>query len=489
MDKKTVLAIDFGASSGRAMLCHFDGKKLELSQVHRFSNDPVTKNGTLYWNIDTLFSEVLTGIKKARAAGGFESIGIDTWGVDFGLIDENGKLMEPPVHYRDARTKGLSDEVCGLLGEEKLYSMTGTQRMDINTVFQLYSLKKFRPEFLKKAKSLLLMPDLFGYLLSGERHAEMSIASTTQMLDLDKKAWNTPLLETLGLPADILPEPVASGTRAGMLKEDICKKLGVPLVPIVAVASHDTASAVLSVPAKEDNFIFISCGTWSLFGTELANPVIDERSQKCNLTNELGFGGTVTFLKNIIGLWLIQETRRQFRREGKQYSFADMEKMARECRAFSCFIDPDAPKFVPTGDIPSRIRAFCEKTGQYVPKTDGEIIRCIYESLAMKYRFAYDQIKLCTGKSYDAIHLVGGGTKDGFLCGMTASATGIPVTAGPIEATATGNACSQLIALGAVPDMSAARRVIGNSFKATVYEPKDTDAWFKKYQEIKKLFH
>lgn len=488
MNKNTVLSIDFGASSGRAMLCKFDGEKLELEEVHRFLNEPVTRNGTLFWDIDKLYQEILTGIKKAWDAGGFESIGIDTWGVDFGLLDEYGTLIEAPVHYRDGRTSGLSDEVCDLISEQELYQITGTQRMDINTLFQLYSLKKYRPDVLRKAKCLLLMPDLFNYLLTGERHAELSIASTTQMLNLRSKTWNTPLLEKLGLPQNILPELISAGTRTGMLKEDICQKLGVTSVPIISVASHDTASAVMAVPAKEQDFIFISCGTWSLFGTELAAPVIEDYSQSCNLTNELGFGGTVTFLKNIIGLWLIQETRRQFHREGKEYSYAQMEQMARESRPFACFIDPDAHEFVPTGDIPLRIREFCKKTGQYVPQNDGEIIRCIYESLAMKYRYAYEQIKSCTGKSYRSIYLVGGGTKDGFLCGMTASATGISVMAGPIEATAMGNAASQLVALGLLSDMESARMVIRHSSEHSIYEPVDAELWSKQYDIIKRFF-
>lgn len=486
--KTTVLAFDFGASSGRAICCHFDGTKLELQEVHRFLNEPVTRNGTLYWDIDKLFQEVLTGIKKAQDAGGFDSIGVDTWGVDFGLLGENGEILEAPVHYRDGRTNGLSDEVCSMVGERKLYEMTGTQRMDINTIFQLYALRKYRPDFLAKAKSLLLMPDLFNYMLTGQRHAEQTIASSTQMLDLRSKRWNNPLLEKLDLPFDILPEPIAPGTVAGVLKEDICKKLGVPSVPVVAVASHDTASAVLAVPATEENFIFISCGTWSLFGTECAEPVINEHSKTCNLTNELGFGGSATFLKNIIGLWLIQETRRQFIREGREYTYAQMEELARKSRPFTCFIDPDAPAFVPMGDIPGRVREYCKKTGQAIPKTDGEIIRCIYESLAMKYRFAFEQIKSCTNETYKAIHLVGGGTKDSFLCQMTADAANVPVIAGPIEATAMGNATAQLVALGQLSNLEQARSVIRNSFEPLEYLPIEPEVWSKQYLKIQKLF-
>lgn len=493
----TVLVFDFGASSGRAMLCRFEDGRLTLTEIHRFLNTPITRDGTLYWDFDTLLYEVKTGIKKAGEAGGFSSIGVDTWGVDFGLLDASGALLEPPVHYRDGRTNGLSGEVATMLGEESqdtdshgdeaLYAQTGTQRMDINTLFQLYSLKKNRPDFLKKAKHLLLMPDLFNYFLTGEMRAELTISSTTQMLDLQKKQWNTPLLQKLGLPEDILLPPVAPGTRVGMLKNALCSELGVKPVPVIAVASHDTASAVIAAPAREKDFVFISCGTWSLFGTETRAPIIDKNAQACNLTNELGFDGTVTFLKNIIGLWLIQETRRQFAREGKDYTFAQMEQMAKVCRPFACFIDPDAPEFVPTGDIPGRIRAFCQKTGQCIPQSDGEIIRCIYESLAMKYRFAFDQIKACTSKEYGAIHLVGGGTKDGFLCQMTADATGTPVTAGPVEATALGNATAQLVSLGCIEGLNEARVIIRDSYTAKTFAPCEPALWAQHFETFKKL--
>jgi rhamnulokinase len=484
----TVLALDFGASSGRAIRCAFDGERLSLEEVHRFVNEPVIKDGTLYWNLNMLFGEVLTGIQKAQQAGGFQSIGVDTWGVDFGLVGKNGALLEAPVHYRDKRTSGLSDEVANLLGEWELYEMTGIQRMDINTLFQQYALQKQRPELLKKADCLLLMPNLFDYLLTGERHAELSIASTTQMLDIKNHAWNAALLARLGLSASLLPPLIQPGTQAGVLKPELCQKLGMLSVPVIAVASHDTASAVMAAPAEEKKFIFISCGTWSLVGAELTQPVITAQSQTCNLTNELGFGGKVTFLKNIIGLWLIQETRRQFQREGKQFTFAQMEQMARESRPFACFIDPDAPEFVPAGDISSRVRAFCEQTGQAVPQSDGEVIRCIYESLALKYRYAIEQIKACTGDDYEVIHLVGGGTKDILLCQMTADATNIPVTAGPVEATAMGNAAAQLMALGCMRDLSQVRAVIGNSCSPHYYRPMEPGKWASAYDKTKYIF-
>lgn len=486
MEKK-VLAFDYGASSGRAMLGSFDGTKINLSELHRFDNDPVSMGGTLYWDILRLFHEMKRGIAKAKEAGGFDSIGIDTWGVDFGLISRENTLIENPVHYRDKRTAGMIDEVCALLGAPELYAASGSQFMELNTIFQLYSLLKNRPHLLEKAESFLLTPDLLGWMLTGNRWAERSIASTTQLLEPYTKQWNWALIDKLGLPRRLFPELVDSGTVAGTLTPEVCEELEIQPVPVVAIASHDTASAVAATPAATGDFIFVSCGTWSLFGTELQAPVIGEQSQQCNLTNEVGYGGTTRFLKNIIGLWMIQETRRQFRREGKEYSYADMERMAKECAPLACFVDPDAPEFVPQGNIPRRMREFCEKTGQYVPQTDGEIVRCIYESLAMKYRYAYRQICSCTGKTYSHIHMMGGGTKDRFLCQLTADATGCEVMAGPIEATALGNVAVQLIALGQISGIAQAREVIKNSFTPAVFYPKQTDTYSEGYQAFEKI--
>lgn len=480
----TVLVFDLGASNGRAMLCRFDGMELELEEIFRFTNEPVMRDGTLYWDWDLLFRNILEGIKQARDKGGFASIGIDTWGVDFGLLDERGELLEAPVHYRDSRTDGLSDKVAAMLGEHELYQMSGSQRIDINTLYQLYSLHMKRPGFLKGAKCLLMIPDLINYFLTGERHAELTIASTTQMLEPYGRAWNLPLLEKLGLPHEILPGLVAPGTHAGVLKGEICAELGVESVPVIAVASHDTACAVMAVPESDSDFVFISSGTWSLLGTELKEPVIDDSSRECNLTNELGFDNTVTFLKNINGLWLIQETRRQFQRDGRRYSYADMEKMARQSRPFACFIDPDSREFMQAGDIPDRIRKFCRETGQYIPESDAEVVRCIYESLAMKYRCAFEQVKHCTKKGYKIIHMVGGGTRDSFLCQMTADAVNIPVLAGPVEAAALGNAAAQLIALGLLEDMGHARTVIRKTFSPKEYLPSNPELWSRHYGQF-----
>ncbi|WP_308752246.1 rhamnulokinase family protein [uncultured Anaerotruncus sp.] len=483
--KKRLLAFDFGASSGRAMLGEFDGERIALTEVHRFDNNPVTVRGTFYWDVLALFHEIKQGITKAKALGGFESIGIDTWGVDFGLLDRNGDLMQNPVHYRDARTAGMIEEVCKVIGRDELYRATGNQFMELNTIFQLYALAKKRPELLERASRALLMPDLFGYLLTGRQTAEYSIASTTQLMNPRTHQWDREIMRRLGIPEDLFPDIVKPGAPLGVLSQEIQEELGVGPVKVASVTGHDTACAVVAAPAAEEDFIYISCGTWSLFGTELREPVIGEKSLRYNITNEGGYGYTVRFLKNIIGLWMIQETRRQYRREGEQYSYNDLEKHALAAEPFRFFIDPDAPEFVAPGDIPRRIRAFCKRTGQGEPRTVGEIMRCIYESLALKYRCAFDQIRDCTGKDYHSIHMVGGGTKDNLLCRMAASSTGCRVVAGPIEATALGNIAVQLMAQGDISDVWEARRIISRSFEPAEYLPEDVPAWEAAYARFK----
>ncbi len=485
--EKRVLAFDFGASGGRAMLGIFDGNTIKTQEIHRFSNDPVRIGDTFYWDVYRLFYEIKQGISKAALSGGFDSIGIDTWGVDFGLIDADGNLMEAPIHYRDKRTVGMVDKAFELYNKDDFYMSTGIQFMELNTVFQLLSLKQNRSHILKNADKILLMPDLFNYFLSGNMKTEMSIASTTQMLNPYEKTWSEDVLKNLGIPSEILTDIVPSGTVIGKLRKDICDELNAPQADIIAVCGHDTQCAVFSAPVKKgEDFIFISCGTWSLFGTEMSAPLINEISASLNLTNETGFGNTTTFLKNIIGLWLIQESRRQFKREGNDYSFAELEVFAKDTKPFACFINPDAKEFTPEGDIPSRVKEFCRRTGQYVPQTVGEIMRCIYESLALKYRQAFDEIRECTKKEYTKIHLVGGGTKDGFLCQMTANACGCEVIAGPIEATAYGNIAIQLIRGGVISDIHKAREIIAKSDNVMSYLPNEYDLWDKAYNEYKK---
>ena len=484
---KKVLAFDFGASSGRAIIGSFDGEKITLKEVHRFTNDPVDLGGTLYWDVLRLFYEIKQGIVKAKIAGGFDSIGIDTWGVDFGLIDKNGRLLENPVHYRDKRTSGLVEESFKSVPRQKMYDITGIQFMELNTLFQLISLKKQRPEMLERADKMLFMPDLFAYFLTGKMCSEYSIASTSQLIDINTRTWSKELLDAFGIKESLFAPLTEPGTQLGNLSKEICEECGVESVPVISVCGHDTQSAITAVPCESGDFAFLSSGTWSLFGTELQKPIVNETSLKINITNEGGFGGTTGFLKNIIGLWLIQESRRQWQREGKDYSYADLEKLALSEEPFKCFIDPDAPEFVPQGNIPERVREFCRKTGQYVPESVGEIMRCIYESLAMKYRMTFEKLCECTGKDYPVIHVIGGGTKDGLLCRMTASSCGKTVKAGPIEATVMGNVAVQLMSDGTIGSISEARKAVAASESLKTYEPENTDEWIKAYKSFVKI--
>lgn len=486
MEKK-VLAFDFGASGGRAMCCTFDGEKITLSELHRFSNDPVTVNGTMYWDTLRLFFEIKQGLIKSKKSGAISSVGIDTWGVDFGLIDKEGRLIENPVHYRDARTAGMIEKSFEKIRKDRFYQITGNQFMELNTAFQLLYLAENRKDLLMRADQMLLTPDLFNYFLTGAKKAEYSIASTTQLMDAHSGEWSREVIEALGIPEHIFPEIVPSGTKIGALSEEICEELGLERMDVVAVAGHDTQSALVAVPAKEENFIFLSCGTWSLLGTELPKPVIDEKSEYYNITNEGGYGRKTSFLKNIIGLWCIQESRRQWMREGMEYEFGELEELAKKARPFKCFIDPDAPEFTPAGNIPERIRAFCRRTGQEVPETVGEIVRCIDESLGMKYRFAMEQIKECTGQEYKIIYMVGGGTRSSLLCKCTASACGCTVSAGPVEATVLGNAALQLLASGDISSLKEARRIIAQSQEIRIYEPDHAKEWDKAYERFLKI--
>ena len=485
MIKRQVLAVDIGASSGRVMLGIYNGEQIRIQEIHRFPNDPVLLGDTMYWDFLRLFFEIKQGLIKAKAYGAIDSIAVDTWGVDFGLLDEEGHLLANPVHYRDQRTVGMLAAAFEKTDRKKCYQITGNQFMEINTVFQLLALARKKPKLLKDAKTLLFMPDLFHYYLSGTAKNEYSIASTSQLLDAREKTWSKELFSALELPADLMQEIIPSGTRLGMIRSTLQKELGIGPMEVIAAAGHDTQSALVAVPAKEKDFIFISCGTWSLFGTELDAPVINSLTEQYNITNEGGYDGKTSFLKNIIGLWLVQESRRQWIREGKEYSFGHLEQMAAHATPFASLIDPDAPEFVPAGNIPERIREFCRRTGQNIPESAGSIVRCIHESLALKYRSALEEIKSCTGKSYQVIHMVGGGTQSTLLCQMTANACACPVIAGPVEATVYGNAAVQLLAAGAIKNLEEARSLIAASEKTVRYEPKDISKWEKIYQKFK----
>ena len=480
------LAFDFGASSGRAILAKFDGEKLTLEEKHRFSNDPVNINGDLHWDVLRLFFEIKQGILKCANSGDrdIDCIGIDTWGVDYGLLDEHDKLIGNPYHYRDTRTEGMYDEAFKLVPKEDIFKETGIAFNWFNTLFQLLSAKINDDTALKNAKTLLFMPDLFNFFLTGEKKTEYTIASTAQMYNSEKYEWSYDMLEKLGIRTDILTDVIHPGEIVGTIKPELAEELGIAEVPVVAVASHDTGSAVAAVPVVDKkDFIYISSGTWSLMGVELDKPNISEGAFEYNFTNEGGVNKTIRFLKNIMGLWLIQESRRQWDREGTLLSFDELEQEARDAEPFASLIDPDYPAFQTPGNMPKRIREYCKMTGQKVPETTGAVVRCIAESLGFRYRYTVEGMEKVTGNKYNVINIVGGGIKDKMICQFTANATKRVVNAGPVEATSIGNIIVQGIAMGAIKDLNEGRKVVRNSFDIAEYQPQDSEAWDAAYEK------
>jgi len=485
---KKVLAFDLGASSGRAIAGSFDGSRLTLDELHRFSNDPVMMNDTFYWDFTRLMYEIKTGIQKASSLG-CDSMGVDTWGVDFGLITKNGRLVDMPVNYRDVRNIPMPEEVFKKVPASRVYGSTGIQIMDINSIFQLYYIASRTPELIDMAESMLFIPDLINYYLSGAKVSEYSIASTSALLDAKTGNWDRDLITSLGIKDHILRDIVPCGTKIGSLSAKVADELNVKPLDVIASAGHDTAAAVAAVPVKDknENWAFLSCGTWSLLGMELDKPLINDETYAANFTNEGGVGGTIRFLKNIIGLWLMQESRRQWQREGSDMSFADIDKLTAQSKPLQRFIDPDYPEFVRPGNMPKRIADFCIATGQSAPETKGDISRTITESLALKYRRNIEQLERLTGKKIDTLYIIGGGVKDKLLCAYTACATGKRVVAGPVEATATGNILTQLISAGCFKDVWEARECVERSYPVDVYEPENTAEWDAAYEKFLKI--
>lgn len=484
-----LLAFDYGASSGRAILGKFDGEKISFDEVHRFSNDPVMVNGSFYWDILRLYHELKQGIIKCVKNGDtdIKSMGIDTWGVDYGFLDKKGNLLANPFHYRDARTDGMIEEAGKIVPLKDIYSETGIQFAKFNTLFQLMADKKYNPERLEAADKMLFIPDLLNYFLTGEKYSEFTIASTSSMYSFNNKGWATELMKKLGLPTHMLADIIDTGKKVGNIKLDVCEEVGLPSIPVIAVAEHDTGSAVISVPAKGGNFAYLSSGTWSLLGTECQTPVINDTSFKLNYTNEGGINRSVRLLKNIMGLWIIQECKRYWDKKGEVLGFGELVQLAENEKPFLAFINVDDDAFYTPGNMPSKVAEFCKKTGQKVPETKGQIVRCVLESLALKYRSAVEGLQDISGSTIDVLHIVGGGCNNKMLCQFTANAIGRNVIAGPIEATAVGNLSSQLISMGEVKNLDEARTLIGNSFPMDYYEPHDADKWDNAYESFLKL--
>ncbi len=477
---KTVLVFDFGASSARAMLCGFDGSSITLKEIHRFENNLIMENDKLCWDFEYLFSEVKNALSLAVFNGGFDAISIDSWGVDYGLINRGGELMSSPVHYRDKRTALVFEAMKEVVSFDELYSRTGIYPNRINTVFQLYFQTVYEKNTMFSADKMLMIPDLLAYYLTGEMKTEFTNATTTQLVNTVSRDWDYELIDKLGIPKRIFCPIIQPGEEYGLLCPSLAAELKIEQVPVIAAPSHDTASAIVSVPSVTKDFVFLSSGTWTLFGTELDRPIANDEAFALGLSNEGGFDRKTELLKNIMGLWLIQESRRQWLKDGQKYSFAELEELAAVVEPFKCVINPNHDSFSTPGNIPEKIKSFCIKTGQPCPENAGEVVRCIYESLALEYLRTFRDIRKLTGKDYERVYIIGGGARDSMLCQLTASALGAEVVAGPVEATSLGNAISALISLGEIPGTEQGRRIIANSDLVRRYSPTDTRSFLEK---------
>jgi len=476
---KTYLAVDLGAGSGRVLAGRFDGRTIELDEVHRFDNTPVSLPGGSHWNLTALFQHILDGLKIAgeRYGDSLVSLGIDTWGVDYTLLDKNGDILGLPYQYRDKRTDGMMDAVFKRVPRRAVYEATGIQFMFFNTIYQLMAEREHGNPALYIAEDLLFTPDLLGYWLTGEKVRERSIASTSQLYNPRTRDWDYGLIEKLGLPKRLFKRIADPGDKLGSLRDSIRNAIGLDALDVVIVAGHDTASAVAAVPSTSATPAYLSSGTWSLMGLELPEPVITDQSYEDAFTNEIGVNQTVRFLKNICGLWLIQESKRTWAEQGEDIAYRDMAGLAAAEAPFRSLIDPDDPCFVEAGGMPERIRAYCRDTGQPVPESPGQIIRCIYESLALRYAGVWERLTKYAGETPDTLHIVGGGCQDALLNQFAANALGIPVAAGPVEATGLGNLLVQMMSDGAIRSLEEGRGIIAESHPVTRYEPKDTEAW------------
>ena len=477
------MAFDLGAESGRAILGTLKDDRLRLEELHRFSNPGIRVLGSLHWDPLRLFDEMKVGL-RAAAAHMPVSLGVDTWGVDYALLDRNGVLVGNPYHYRDSRTNGVMERVMEIVPREEIFEHTGLQFMQLNTLFQLYTMKG--SPALEAAHTFLMMPDLFNYWFSGVKACEFSDASTTQFHDPRKKDWATELLSKLGLPVDIFPEVIQPGTKVGGLVQSVAEDCGVGAMSVVAPASHDTGSAVAAVPASGGDWAFLSSGTWSLLGAETQQPFVTRTVLDRNFTNEGGVWGTTRLLKNICGMWLLEECRREWTRQGTETSYGKLVAAAEETVAFRSVINVNDPRFVAPGGMTQRIADHCVASGQPAPETLVQFARCIFESLALMYRLVVDDLEAITGRRAQTLHVVGGGSKNEVLCQYTADAVGVPVVAGPVEATAIGNVLLQAMAMGRISNGVEAREVVRRSFDPKIYKPRlRTSGWEEAAQRLR----
>ena len=482
------LAFDLGAESGRGVVGHFDGERLHLEELHRFPNGGVRVLDSLHWDVLRLWDDMKTALSMcAQKRVDLSGIGIDTWGVDFGLLDRGDVLLGFPYHYRDSRTDGMLEEAFRRIDRATVFERSGCQFLQINTLYQLLSMVVDESPLLDAAETLLMIPDLFNFWLTGEKVCEFTDATTTQFYDSRRSGWSTEICTALSLPSQILPEIVQPGTQLGSLLPSVAAETGMPEIPVIAPACHDTGSAVAAVPAQKDNWAYISSGTWSLMGIEVPEPIVTNQALALNFTNEGGVENTFRFLKNIMGLWLVQECRRTWAQAGDEMSYDQITQLAEGAKPFTALIDPDDDAFLPPGDMPSRIVDYCKHTGQNPPSDAGEILRCALESLALKYRWVLEKLEIVRGRTIDVIHIVGGGAQNQTLCQFTADATATPVIAGPIEATAIGNIAVQAIACGLIGSISDAREVVRRSFNVITYEPQHSTGWDEAYERFMKI--
>lgn len=490
MEKKNYLAVDLGAESGRVVIGTVSSSQIELSEVHRFPNKQINFQGHLHWNILDLWSEIKQGLIQAskKSRNRITSIGVDTWGVDFGLISKGGQILGHPYTYRDARTKGMMETAFRSISKRKIYEQTGIQFLPFNSIYQLLSLVRSRDEILKICDRLLFMPDLFNFLLTGKKYSEYTIATTSQLLNAHTRKWDPIIFSALNLPIHIMAPILEPGQMIGKLAPELERETGLNNIQVVSVGSHDTASAIAAVPGHIPNWAYLSSGTWSLLGVEVEKPVISDLSFRYGFTNEGGIGGRIRLLRNIMGLWLLQRCRQKWIEEGEEYAYDELVKMAEEAKPFKCIIDPDHHSFLNPPDMPAAVLNFCRHTGQIEPRSKSEIVRCLFESLALKYRYILELIQILTKRKIDVLHIVGGGAQNRLLSQFAANAAQVAVKAGPTEATALGNVIVQGITSGFPAGLDEGRGLIASSFPVITYLPEKNDDWNRVYLNCKKLF-
>jgi rhamnulokinase len=488
MNTHNYLAVDLGAESGRTIVGRLDDGLLTLTETHRFSNGPVYLPDGLHWDVLRLWSEIKAGIgiSSEKFNKHIDSIGLDTWGVDFALLDSHGALLSNPFHYRDERTDGMLEEAFKRMSRAEIFSNTGIQFMQINTLYQLLAMTNSKSPVLDVAKTFVTIPDLFNYWLSGEIANEFTNSTTTQCLDPHQRDWATPVLDAMNIPARLFGPITESGTRIGVLVPRVAEETGASGVQIVVPACHDTGSAVVAVPAQNQDFAWISSGTWSIMGAEAQEPTVNDKALEYNFTNEGGVFGTWRLSKNIMGLWLVQECKRTWAHRGEDLSYDEITRLASEAKPFLAIIDPDDNKFLHAGDMPERIQKYCADTHQAIPQTKGEIIRVALEAIALKYRWVLERLEELTGKHLDPIHIIGGGTKNRLLNQFAADSTCRTVVTGPVEATAIGNILMQAIGLQHLSSLTEARGIVRTSFTPEAYEPNKTTGWDDAYSRLQK---